>query len=171
MFPASTSVLCRFVRQLDASFEFAAIAVFQGLKAPLHKDSGNAGTARSLLAPISSFRGGGLGVSSDAGRIVCPDPQSDELGEVLEVAEGHVIFDSRRPRCTMDWKGENKDRVVLAAFTPLSLAKLSDADAAQLGKLGFKVPELAGDRPKVAELAATAGLASTGAVSSGLARR
>ena len=57
--------------------------------------------------------------------------------------------------------------MVLAAFTPLSLDKLSEADATQLAKLGFKLPDLAGVRTKVVALGPSAGQASTGAVSSG----
>ena len=106
-------------------------------------------------------------MSSDAGQILCPDPLSDKLGEVLEVADGHVIFDSRRPHCTMDWEGEVKDRVVLAAYTPLSTGKLTDADAAQLGKLGFVLPGSAGVRPRVVEPVPAGGITSPNKVSSG----
>ena len=79
--PEVMRTLCRYVRGLLPEFSFAAVALFQGLKAPLHRDSVNLAGCPNLLTPISHFTGGGLWTDEEGGTVppqVTLGPRSGE---------------------------------------------------------------------------------------------
>jgi len=59
VFPRCTAALCQLLKEAFPGKPFAAVAVFQNIKADLHVDRNNLPNAQNLLLPVSHFTGGG----------------------------------------------------------------------------------------------------------------
>ncbi|CAE7733651.1 HET-E1 [Symbiodinium sp. CCMP2592] len=146
LFPGVVRVLCRFVRGLDASITFSAIAIFRNLQTAPHRDTGNERGSRNLVAGLTSFRGGGIWTQDGGGQEPCPSNPSLGLGHTLELDDGcHACFDPTAWHCTQAWEGT---RTVLVAYTPRVNPSFPSADWRFLEELGFNLPP----QPGVASL-------------------
>ena len=76
--PQVGRVLTRYVGQLQPRFIFSAIALFQGVRTPLHKDNRNA-PFPNLVAPVGKFTGGAIWVENPEGQ----RPRQQALGGEL----------------------------------------------------------------------------------------
>ena len=137
-FPSVTRLLCNFVRSLDKDFLFSCVGLFRNLRTRPHKDSGNQKGTLNLVIALEPFDDGGIWVQSDQGIHPCPFGEITSKGTLLSLEAGHVTFDSRRLRCTQNWRGRS---TVLVAFTSHLGPALSTEDRKHLGDLGFNLME------------------------------
>ena len=137
-FPSVARLLCGFVKSLAEDFLFSCVGLFRNLRARPHKDSGNQKGTMNLVTALEPFVDGGIWVQSDRGTHSCPFEEVADKGTLLSLETGHVVFDSRKLRCTQSWKGR---RTVLVAFTSHLGPALSPEDRNWLGGLGFNLKE------------------------------
>ena len=135
--PNVCSALTRYVDQVRPDFVFSAVALFQGVKTPVHKDSRNA-PFPNLVTPVGQFSGGAIWVEDPEGCIPGTTPAGIRMGRDLEVDKGTVVFNAFDSfHFTRAWKG---NRLVLVAYTTDRTSDLSTSDASTLRELGFRLP-------------------------------
>ena len=136
-FPTVCKVLTSYLEQIKSGFTFSAIALFQGVKTPVHKDSRNA-PFPNLVAPIGQFTGGSIWIEDPKGCVPENTPAGQRLGVDLNVDKGPVIFNAFDSfHFTRAWKG---NRLVLVAYTTDRLSALDQQDSHRLRELGFRPP-------------------------------
>ena len=136
-FPTVCKVLTSYLEQIKPGFTFSAVALFQGVKTPVHKDSRNA-PFPNLVAPIGQFTGGSIWIEDPKGCVPENTPAGRRLGVDLSVDKGPVIFNAYDSfHFTRAWKG---NRLVLVAYTTDRLSMLDQQDSHRLRELGFRPP-------------------------------
>ncbi|CAE7304323.1 unnamed protein product [Symbiodinium sp. CCMP2592] len=136
-FPRVVSAAVRYLRGCFPGACFATIAFYSNVCTPMHKDSNNLEGTLNYVAPLTSFKDGGIWVQDDEGNHSRMTPCGQSRGRVLQVCEGPVHFDAHRFHCTMPWLGS---RIVLIGFTPRNLSSLKQCDTRLLLDLGFPLP-------------------------------
>ena len=136
-YPKSTRVLVRFARQTFPSLRFTTLALFDGVKTPMHRDSRN-GPHPNGVCPVSTFTGGQIWVEEDGGGCVMDTPKGKSDGKLLEVAEGPVVLEAQTCyHCTLPWEGR---RLVLVAYVVAGLERLAAEHHALVEGIGFQLP-------------------------------
>ncbi|CAE7654078.1 unnamed protein product [Symbiodinium sp. CCMP2592] len=136
-FPRVVSAAVKYLRECFPGACFATIAFYSNVCTPMHKDSNNMEGTLNYVAPLTSFKNGGIWVQDDEGNQSRMTPCGHSRGRVLQVCEGPVHFDAHRFHCTMPWLGS---RIVLIGFTPRNLSSLKQGDTRLLLDLGFPLP-------------------------------
>ena len=137
LFPLSTQLCNKFIREQAPDHQFASFILLNNVKAEVHKDLGNADT-RSLLIGVSSFVNGELWVESPDGNIEMKLKDQSIFGNLHPVCDTKVFFDARNSwHATMPWQG---DRLVVAAYNPAFMDNLQPPQLQQLRHLGFLIP-------------------------------
>ena len=145
-FPMVCTVLTSYVEQVKKGFTCSAIALFQGVKTPMHKDSRNA-PFPNPVAPIGQFTGEPFGLKTPRVVFSGNTPVGRRLGFDLTVDKGPVTFNAFDSfHFTRAWKG---NRLVLVAYTTDRLEALDKQDARRLQELGFRLPVGGGETSEV----------------------
>ena len=136
LFPSSTQLCNKFIREQAPDHKFSAFILLHNVKADVHKDLGNADTP-SLLIGVSTFNNGELWVESPDGNVEMTLKDKVICGNLYPVCDTKVFFDARNTwHATMPWHG---DRLVLAAYTPAFMNNLQPTQLEQLRHLGFQL--------------------------------
>ena len=134
MFPRSTQLFNKFIKEQAPDHCYAAFSLLHNVKAEVHKDLGNAQTM-NLLIGVSQFVNGGLWVEASDGTHKMTIKDQDVFGTVHAVCNSTVLFDARNSwHATMPWTG---DRLVIAAYNPAFADNLPAQQRQQLRDLGF----------------------------------
>ncbi|CAE6929570.1 unnamed protein product [Symbiodinium sp. CCMP2592] len=136
-FPRVVSAAVRYLRTCFPDACFATIAFYSNVCTPMHRDANNLEGTLNYVAPLTSFKDGGIWVQDDGGTHSRMTPCGQSTGRVLQVCEGPVHFDAHRFHCTLPWLGS---RIVLIGFTPRNLSSLKQSDTRLLLHLGFPLP-------------------------------
>ncbi|CAE7225449.1 RE2 [Symbiodinium sp. CCMP2592] len=136
-FPRVVSAAVRYLRTCFPDACFATIAFYSNVCTPMHRDANNLEGTLNYVAPLTSFKDGGIWVQDDEGTHSRMTPCGQSTGRVLQVCEGPVHFDAHRFHCTLPWLGS---RIVLIGFTPRNLSSLKQSDTRLLLDLGFPLP-------------------------------
>ena len=134
LFPRSTLLVNKFIKEQAPHHCYAAFSILHNVKAEAHKDLGNAPTM-NLLIGVSQFVNGGLWVEASDGTHKLTIKDQDVFGTVHAVCNSTVLFDARNSwHATMPWTG---DRLVIAAYNPAFAENLPAQQHQQLRDLGF----------------------------------
>ncbi|CAE7403696.1 glyQS [Symbiodinium necroappetens] len=134
LFPFSTQLCNKFIREQAPDHKFSSFILLHNVKADVHKDLGNADTP-SLLIGVSSFTNGELWVESPDGNTKMNFKDKIVFGNLHPVCDTKVFFDARNTwHATMPWQG---DRLVVAAYNPAFMRNLQPQQLQQLRDLGF----------------------------------
>ncbi|CAE7298793.1 unnamed protein product [Symbiodinium sp. CCMP2592] len=136
-FPRVVSAAVRYLRTCFPDACFATIAFYSNVCTPMHRDANNLEGTLNYVAPLTSFKDGGIWVQDVEGNHSRMTPCGQSTGRVLQVCEGPVHFDAHRFHCTLPWLGS---RIVLIGFTPRNLSSLKQSDTRLLLDLGFPLP-------------------------------
>ncbi|CAE7331476.1 unnamed protein product, partial [Symbiodinium sp. KB8] len=136
LFPFSTQLCNKFIREQAPDHKFSAFILLHNVKADVHKDLGNA-DAPSLLIGVSTFNNGELWVESPDGNVKMNFKDKVVFGNLHPVCDTKVFFDARNTwHATMPWHG---DRLVIAAYNPAFMNNLQPPQLQQLHHLGFQL--------------------------------
>ena len=136
LFPSSTQLCNKFIREQAPDHKFSAFILLRNVKADVHKDLGNTNTP-SLLIGVSTFNNGELWVESPDGNVEMTLKDKVICGNLYPVCDTKVFFDARNTwHATMPWHG---DRLVLAAYNPAFMNNLQPTQLEQLRHLGFQL--------------------------------
>ena len=136
LFPSSTQLCNKFIREQAPDHKFSAFILLRNVKADVHKDLGNTDTP-SLLIGVSTFNNGELWVESPDGNVEMTLKDKVICGNLYPVCDTKVFFDARNTwHATMPWHG---DRLVLAAYNPAFMNNLQPTQLEQLRHLGFQL--------------------------------
>ena len=134
LFPRSTQLFNKFIKEQAPDHCYAAFSLLRNVKAEVHKDLGNAQTM-NLLIGVSQFADGGLWVEASDGTHKMTVKDQDVFGTVHAVCNSTVLFDARNSwHATMPWTG---DRLVIDAYNPAFADNLPAQQRQQLCDLGF----------------------------------
>ena len=79
--PHVCRTLTRYVDQVQPGFIFSTVALFQGVKTPVHKDSRNA-PFPNLVTPVGKFSGGAIWIENSEGCIPETTPGGIKMGRL-----------------------------------------------------------------------------------------
>ena len=140
--PHLTRLVNVFIKQQRPHFRYTTFALREDLSRPPHRDVRN-GPCGTLFQVLSKGVGGGLWISCKDG----PDTREHNgtlvQGLNLTAQDQPIIFDARRLlHASQDWPN-NARRVVLIAWTVISVRTLPCRVVQQLTEVGFPVPSTA----------------------------
>ncbi|CAE7233290.1 RE1 [Symbiodinium sp. CCMP2592] len=144
-YPEVSRMLSRVVTETCPTASFTSILVSCNTPKSIHKDFNNDYQTQNYVIPLTEPTSGGeLWVELKEGDVVCgPIDRRDcggkqLYGQLHSLQPGRCIeFSPARFHEVSDWEGE---RVVLIAYTPNCLGKLSQEDLHQLHQHGFQTP-------------------------------
>ena len=144
-FPSLTKVLTRLVTELCPEAAFTSVLVSCNTSKAMHRDSNNDVHTMNYVIPISvPERGGELWVELKEGDIVQGKIEQriaggrQVYGQLRSLRCGEaILFGPRRFHDVAEWLGE---RIVIIAYTPDCLGKLSQEDLQTLHEHQFPVP-------------------------------
>ncbi|CAE7226300.1 GIP, partial [Symbiodinium sp. CCMP2456] len=145
-YPEVTQVLSKMVQEVTPEATFTAMWVTRTSKLGVHKDVNNDEATENFVLPIAvPYQGGGLWVELAKGDKVQGElcEREDErgrrrYGQLLPLQpREHIRLNPRRAHEVQPWKGE---RVVLIAYTPQCMGKLSANMIMDLESHGFQPP-------------------------------
>ena len=138
VFPRVTELLAKFVHQQLPKHKFTSIVLFDDVQTEPHRDAQNAFVPNAVIA-LTPFKGGQLWVECSSGTEAKRVHGQELLGQVLDIQQGHALFDARRSwHCTEPWEGR---RVTLVAFSIAACQRLSTDASFRLRDLGFMLPD------------------------------
>ena len=117
------------------------MGLFQGQCTSLHSDVWNEPESYNLVIPLTRVTGGGIWIEDPEGIAQCPNLDCNLPGKILELP---ASFQPSKKHCTVPWAEPLGARVVLVAFNPGGLEKLTCHDLRLLRSLGFKLPRSLG---------------------------
>ena len=144
-FPLLTKVLTRLVAELCPEAAFTSVLVSCNTSKAMHRDSNNDVHTKNYVIPISvPEHGGELWVELKEGDIVQGKIEQRTAGgrqvygqlRSLRCGEA-ILFGPRRFHEVAEWSGE---RIVIIAYTPDCLGKLSPEDLQMLHEHQFPIP-------------------------------
>ena len=146
LFPNSTKVITKFVRQVFPDHKFTSVIIFDSVETSLHVDALNA-QCDNLVVGLSEFTGGDLWVEWPS----CAPRDSNlqyetraigsenVLGALLPVSKHPVWFCAKGLRhATCRFQGR---RIVLVAYSLQATDHANPSDRKVLLSLGFQLPE------------------------------
>ncbi|CAE7498469.1 GIP [Symbiodinium sp. CCMP2456] len=145
-YPEVTQVLSKMIQEVTPEATYTAMWVTKTSKLGIHKDVNNDEATENFVLPIAiPSQGGGLWVELARGDKVQGElcEREDErgrrrYGQLLPLPpREHVRLNPRRAHEVQPWKGE---RVVLIAYTPQCMGKLSANMIMDLESHGFQPP-------------------------------
>ncbi|CAE7690738.1 TY5A [Symbiodinium sp. KB8] len=144
-YPALTKVLVQLVMESIPEATFTSVLVSCNAHKAMHRDLNNDPNTLNYVVPVvAPVHGGELWIELRRGDHLCGEIQKraigdkDVFGQTRDIVEGESIqFHPRRHHEVSEWTG---DRVVLIAYTPDCLGKLSQDVLEQLHELDFPVP-------------------------------
>ncbi|CAE7229590.1 GIP, partial [Symbiodinium sp. CCMP2456] len=145
-YPEVTQVLSKMIQEVTPEATYTAMWVTKTSKLGIHKDVNNDEATENFVLPIAiPSQGGGLWVELARGDKVQGElcEREDErgrrrYGQLLPLQpREHVRLNPRRAHEVQPWKGE---RVVLIAYTPQCMGKLSANMIMDLESHGFQPP-------------------------------
>ncbi|CAE7812024.1 unnamed protein product [Symbiodinium sp. CCMP2592] len=145
-FPELAKVLSRIILHDHPEATFTAIMVARGNEKGMHRDFNNDSQAVNYVMPITVPKKGGelwveLGPGDKvSGAVIERRDEKDRprYGQVLPLSRGHCnVFSPRRLHEVLPWEGS---RVVLIAYTPQGLGKVTGEMIHELEEFGFAPP-------------------------------
>ncbi|CAE6966013.1 RE1 [Symbiodinium sp. CCMP2592] len=144
-YPEVSKMLARVVKESCPLASFTSILVSCNVSKAIHKDFNNDYQTKNYVVPLTVPESGGeLWVELKEGDVVQGHIERREsggkqvYGQLHSLRPGEAIeFSPARYHEVMDWTGE---RVVIIAYTPNCLGKLSQEDLQQLHDHDFPVP-------------------------------
>ena len=140
--PHLTRLVNVFIKQQRPHFRYTTFALREDLSRPPHRDVRN-GPCGTLFQVLSKGPGGGLWILCKGG----PDTREHNgtlvQGLNLTAQDQPIVFDARRLlHASQNWPN-NARRVVLIAWTVISVRTLPCGVVQQLTEVGFPVPSTA----------------------------
>ncbi|CAE7251123.1 unnamed protein product [Symbiodinium sp. CCMP2592] len=145
-FPELAKVLSGIILYDNPEATFTAIMVAKGNEKGMHRDFNNDNKAVNYVMPIKVPKRGGelwieLGPGDKlTGAVVerCDEKDRSRYGQVLPLVEGQCnVFSPRKLHEVLPWEG---DRIVLIAYTPQGLGKVTGEMIRELEEFGFSPP-------------------------------
>ena len=144
-FPDLVRLMCGIVCEADPTATFTSMLVSCNALKPFHKDVNNDPRTYNYVVPIQAPSSGGeLWVELKPGDCVQgsiePRTQGEKnvYGQLISLECGERIkFGPRRAHEVCPWEGE---RIVLIAYSPQCLGKLTQGDVDLLHEYGFPIP-------------------------------
>ena len=131
-------LLNRYIKDQVPHAEYSALCLSESSLLDWHRDKNNLQGSLNFVVPVGVFSGGDIRVLEEGASL--DEAEIDPLrGFNFKVSEGPVAFNARRRHKVLPHQG---DRLVLVAYTPRGLGRLSEDQIRDLRGLGFPLPAI-----------------------------
>ncbi|CAE7032271.1 NaCP60E [Symbiodinium sp. CCMP2592] len=132
--PATCRFFTSVVRFVDPTHVFGAFQILSDVRSELHLDKANEKGSRNLVVPLTFFEQGQIWIRDEAGQHEIKHGGKSYFGKLLDVNAGPLRIDPSVHHAVLPWLGR---RVVLVAYMPSFVERLSRRDKSSLSELGF----------------------------------